>query len=354
MSFTVKFLKAFNGDSILISYLDDKDKGRNILIDGGTSTTYSFKDKKNGKIKDGDLKKLINSLKNKKEQLDLVILTHIDDDHIDGFLKWFSKDEFAHNYIKKVWFNSGKNIKKYLDDKSSKVDAVTFKEDTVLTSVKQGVNFEKYINQKGIWEGQLIKQKDCIQWNEITFRILSPSDSELVKLLEKWEDKAPESISDTSRRNNYEKPLKELINGDVFDEDQSPYNGSSIAFILTYENVNYLFLGDAHPTVIIKRLKKLGYHENNKLKVEFIKLSHHGSKKNTSTELLEIIETDKYIISTNGDLHNHPNKLTIARIVCNNPKAKIYFNYSELIKKIISDQDRQDFPFVEFLDTKQL
>lgn len=32
--------------------------------------------------------------------MDLVILTHIDDDHIDGFLKWFGKDKEAIRYVK--------------------------------------------------------------------------------------------------------------------------------------------------------------------------------------------------------------------------------------------------------------
>ncbi|WP_459211986.1 ComEC/Rec2 family competence protein [Aquimarina rhabdastrellae] len=349
----IKFLQAFNGDSIWIN-LKENNQSLNILIDGGTSTTYSYKSKKDGKIKDGDLKKLITLLRDKKEKLDLVILTHIDDDHIDGFLKWFSKDQYAINCIKEVWFNSGKNIKKYLNDQKSKIDALKFKEKSTLTSVKQGVNFEKYIKDKGVWNGRIFKQEDIIPWNNITFRVLSPNDSKLNKLLEKWEEKAPDSLLDTSRKNDYKKTYKELIKNDEFKEDKSPYNGSSIAFILNYKNSNFLFLGDAHPTVIVNELKKLKYSESNKLKVDFVKLSHHGSQKNTSIELLKLIETEKYIISTNGDLHNHPDKLTLARIIQNNSKAKLYFNYPQLIKKIIMEEDMQDYPNVEYLDVKTL
>jgi hypothetical protein len=46
---TFKFLQAFNGDSILISYEWDR-RNINILIDGGTSATYQRKGKK-GKMK---------------------------------------------------------------------------------------------------------------------------------------------------------------------------------------------------------------------------------------------------------------------------------------------------------------
>lgn len=349
----IEFLKAFNGDSIRINFKNNN-QVFNILIDGGTSTTYSYKDKKDGKMKDGELKKLITSLKKKNEQLDLVILTHIDDDHIDGLLKWFSKDQYAIDFIKEVWFNSGKNIKKYLNDQKSKIDTLKFKEKTTLTSVKQGVDFEKYIKNKDVWDGQVIKQKDIIPWNNIIFKILSPNDTKLDKLLKQWKKKEPDSLLDTSRKNDYKKTLKELIKNDDFNEDKSPYNGSSIAFILNYENSNFLFLGDAHPTVIVNELKKLKYSESNKLKVDFVKLSHHGSQKNTSIELLKLIETDKYIISTNGGLHNHPDKLTIARVIQNNSKAKLYFNYPQLIEKIILEEDVQDYSNVEFLDVKTL
>ncbi len=50
----IKFLQAVNGDSIWVSFQNGEGLHKNILIDGGTSTTYSYKDKKDGKTKDGD------------------------------------------------------------------------------------------------------------------------------------------------------------------------------------------------------------------------------------------------------------------------------------------------------------
>lgn len=69
---------------------------------------------------------------------------------------------------------------------------------------------------------------------------------------------------------------------------------------------------------------------------------------------MSLIDTSKYIISTNGDLHYHPDKSTIGRIVAANPKAKIYFNYPNLISKLILEEDRTEFPDVEFLETESL
>lgn len=349
----IKFLKAFNGDSIWISFTKNE-RSMNILIDGGTSTTYSYKDKKGGKIMEGDLKQLIDCIKFKGEKLDLVILTHIDDDHIDGFLKWFSTDGTAIQYIKEIWFNSGRTIKKYLNDILSEIEPLAFKEKTTLTSVRQGVDFENYIRKEAIWDERVIIQGDIIDWNGISFQMLSPGKEKLEKLLKEWKKKVPESLLDTSRKYDYKKTLKKLIDEDLFEEDKDAYNGSSIAFILKNEGKNYLLLGDSHPSEIVIALKNLGYNKDNKLKVELFKLSHHGSQKNTSAELLNLIETNNYVVSTNGELHNHPDKATIARIVMSNPRAKIYFNYPTLVSKLILEEDRADYPAVEFLRTDSL
>lgn len=344
----VKILQAFNGDCIWISFLNNG-KPTNILIDGGTSTTYSYKDKSDGKIKAGNLKTLIGFLKSQNENLDLVILTHIDDDHIDGFLKWFNKDDKAIQNIKEIWFNSGRTIKKYLKDTTSKVESLKFKERITLTSVTQGIDYENYIREKDIWDEKVIKQGDIINWNGISFQILSPCKEKLERLLKEWEKNAPKSSIDTSRKDDYKKTLKKLI-----EEDKDAYNGSSIAFILKNDGKNYLFLGDSHPSEIVTGLKNLGYNKCNKLKVELFKISYHASRKNTSTELLNSIETGNYVISTNGDLQNHSDNATIARIVMSNPNAKIYFNYPKLISKLILEEDQIDYPTVGFLGPESL
>jgi beta-lactamase superfamily II metal-dependent hydrolase len=202
----VTFLKAYNGDSIWIS--SDKDgKTVNILIDGGTSTTYSFKDKKDGKEKAGDLKLLIESIKAKNEFLDLVVLTHIDDDHIDGFLKWFSRDKEAVSYIKELWFNSGRTIKKYLNNLAVQTKALEFSEVSTLTSVAQGVDFEKLVKDNKVWNEEVIKFGDNLFWNDMEFEILTPNEDNLKLLLEKWEEKDAESTRDTSRKLNNQNPL---------------------------------------------------------------------------------------------------------------------------------------------------
>ncbi|BAF71688.1 hypothetical protein [Sulfurovum sp. NBC37-1] len=137
-----------------------------------------------------------------------------------------------------------------------------------------------------------------------------------------------------------------------FEEDKSLPNGSSIAFILEIGDKKILFLGDSHPSVIIDGLKELRYSNRNKLEIDFMKVSHHGSKANTSNELLEIIKCDKFIISTDGSKHGLPNKETLARIINKHSGCKIYFTYPDLIKKIFSEKELNNGLF-EALDISE-
>jgi S-adenosylmethionine:diacylglycerol 3-amino-3-carboxypropyl transferase len=84
-----------------------------------------------------------------------------------------------------------------------------------------------------------------------------------------------------------------------------------------------------------------------------VKLSHHGSKYNISDKLLKKINCKKYIISTDGSIHSHPHKETLAKIINNTPDSELYFNYIDLAKRIFIEQDKKDFNFTVY-DTKDL
>jgi beta-lactamase superfamily II metal-dependent hydrolase len=113
---------------------------------------------------------------------------------------------------------------------------------------------------------------------------------------------------------------------------------------MTYNSKNFLLLGDAYPSTVVDGLKYFGFSEENPLKAEFVKVSHHGSKANTNYELLSLIDSDKFIISTNGT-HNLPNKQCLARIINSKPGVSLYFNYPDLINEIFSSEDREEFQF---------
>src|SRR5690606_21901531 len=115
-----------------------------------------------------------------------------------------------------------------------------------------------------------------------------------------------EVVSDqiSSHKEN-DTPLKECITNiqkgdDTFVKDISKPNKSSISIIVTYKNFNGLFLADAHVEDIIAGIREMGY-ENTQFNVT--KLSHHGSEKNTSTELLELLGKTEYILCADKSKH---------------------------------------------------
>lgn len=97
-----------------------------------------------------------------------------------------------------------------------------------------------------------------------------------------------------------------------------------------------LFLGDSHPSVVVGSLVRL---EQKKQKFDYVKVSHHASKANTSDELLDLIDCENYIISSDGSFHGLPNKEAIVRIINKNDFSNIFFNYPELIEKIFTDNE---------------
>lgn len=338
----IKILKAFNGDSIWISFLEN-DTPRNIIIDGGAGDTYQNNIKKQGELFD-----TIDDIKRLKQTIDLLVLTHFDDDHIGGVLRWLNKDKDASKLIKKVWFNSGKEIAKKFESVENNDLDITIIDgaDDFHTSPKQGIKFEKYLIDNNLWDGEIIGQGSVFSLLGLKFKILSPNNEKLGKLLKLYEKQKDYFTSGDEY--DFQISLKDFIHEESqpdfkFKEDASVANGSSIAFIMEYEDKNFLFLADAHPSVIIEGLNKFGYNKDNQLTVEFMKVSHHGSMYNTNKKLLEIVKTDNYIISSNATKHGLPNKRTIARIINNNPNAFIYFNY-DLKDSIFSVRDWKNYP----------
>lgn len=130
-----------------------------------------------------------------------------------------------------------------------------------------------------------------------------------------------------------------------FESDQSVVNGSSIAFILEFYDKRLLFLGDAHAETIENNLKKfMEERDLDRVHFDAVKISHHGSKHNTSMNLLNMIQADRFIISTNGKGRGncHPDIECIYRIIASNQNSKkeIIFNYKP--EHIFSRLDKEN------------
>lgn len=332
----IKFLPAFNGDCILISF-EYEGKSKNILIDGGVPRAYQR-----------HLKPQLEELIQKGENIDLLIVTHIDDDHIGGIKELYQDTGFSKDFIKEVWFNSGDLLSDYFNTKRDPARAVEIiKDDQTSMSVGQGNTLEKaLIKEKSNW----IQEITCVFEGKINFlglsiTVLSPNEEQLKKLHDHWETEMNKKVKMSKEHDDFNIPISELVNR-KFNEDKAIPNGSSIALLLEADNKSILLLGDAHPSIISNSLEKLQLaSEGNKLKLDLVKVSHHASKGNTSPKLLSLIECNKFVISTDGSQHGLPDKEAIARIIASHNNSTIYFNYDEISKGIFTSEDKESYVF---------
>jgi hypothetical protein len=100
----------------------------------------------------------------------------------------------------------------------------------------------------------------------------------------------------------------------------------------------------------------MGFSKQNKLKIDLVKLSHHGSKSNLDYDLLEIIESSRFIISTSSS-NGFPDKETLSKIVSNPERVKdnegnyiqeieFIFNYpEENFEGLFNDDEKSSFKF---------
>lgn len=337
MSITIRVLQANHGDSILVAHVGPKGVF-NVLIDGGTGSTFRYGPRERYA---GALCQTLDKLKEKNQCIDLAVLTHIDDDHIEGLIRAFEAPGYLTEMVRSIWFNSSQLITTNFDIEAIPENNIYLKSDSPETTIAQGKELDALLSEIACQRGPLILAGQVHVMGPFKFTILSPDKNGLEKLLHKWP--AETELGETSSHtNDYSLSLGEIWKDDPFRRDASPYNGSSIAFIMDADEKRMLFLGDAHDEVIVQSLRDLGFSEKNKLEVELVKISHHGSERNTSVEFLSIINAQRYVISTNGSKHGLPNKRTIARILASGA-GKIVFNYSEIIHRLLLKHEVQQF-----------
>lgn len=359
---TINIFPALNGDSILVNFGANKKK--HILIDCGFVSTF------NNYIKENLLK-----IADKGEFLEKLIITHIDSDHISGAIPLLQNNEKHFINIKEVWHNSFR----HLINQSGNQKSVAVQNEKILKRIlargysnngcKNGEN--EISAQQGSTLGALLLQGNyswnsdfdnkavCVENKQIIdidldskIVLLSPDKKKLDDLKKLWTKELTKydlNYSDTLGKyddalemlltwikedqvkgkmqiSSSRKTIEELYSAIPL-EDKGPVNGSSISFILHINEKKMLFLSDSHPGLILKSLS--AYESEGVIFFDSIKVSHHGSFNNISIALLQKIDSQIYIFSTNGSKHNHPDKETIAHIVARKSKLerKLYFNY---------------------------
>lgn len=326
----ILFLLAENGDSILIKLGDPVDTS--ILIDGGISDTYT------------ELHNELSELYVKCPK-NYIFLTHCDDDHIGGLMEFFEKDTSLFKYITTVFYNYPRELEKNHPNVNGHIQEPQINKNTSGNlSPDQLKKFTELLEESG---GEVVSSVyydyKFPEDNNFKITILSPR-QETLDIFNTWIEP---KLGLLSKIPDWNVPISKLV--DYRDKkDTSPTNASSISFILEYNDKNYLFLADALATDIVESLIEIGYSEEYKINASLVKVSHHGSKYNTSHGLLNLINSKSFVILTNGKIHNHPDKESLAKIIHHNPDACLMFNYEFDFDRLFSEQDHQEYPHFSY------
>jgi hypothetical protein len=122
----------------------------------------------------------------------------------------------------------------------------------------------------------------------------------------------------------------DALAAEPFVPDGSKTNLTSIGFLLEFDGRRIVFTGDADDRRLVASLEPLASAEGGRLRIDALKVAHHGSDHNLSTDLLDLLDCRRYLISTSGAKHAHPNDIAMARILKHGgPDKQLVFNYRD-------------------------
>ncbi|QQF06971.1 ComEC/Rec2 family competence protein [Sinorhizobium meliloti] len=304
--FTIKSIQADYGDSLLVGYGTNRHDLRYMLIDGGTAdATANLLDVLAQHKVDGRLR------------LEALVITHYDFDHIGGIIELL-KEPPPWLDIADVWFNGRKHL--FERDVLGPADG-----DTLSEQLEGHYPWNLAFGGKAIKSGagKITLEGGLDVW------VVSPDQPRLTKLAASWpkvKDDAKKPADVLGATDVWPPGAFSAVASRPFKKDDSVANGSSIAIMLGFDGKLALLTGDAHPDVVSKGISI--HWPGVQPKVSLLKLSHHGSKGNTSEQLLKAIDCDRYLISTNGDRFKHPDVTLFAKILKVRKKPIFLFNYS--------------------------
>lgn len=311
-------IPAEEGDFFWLTY--GEETKHHILIDGGVESCGN------------KYEKILTYIEKNKEKVDAIVLTHVDNDHIQGALDGLGRmsTESLEQVVEKIIFNTGRGIaEKFSTIREAYVeDQIVIHKHIDAYGIGEGIAFEKLLEERKLNE----KLVSCTMSGDIVellggakLRIISPGEKQLVDLLDKWEEYMSVDNQDgySTNLDNTKKDL-EYLRKEKLLIDNSVNNLSSIAFIFEYEEKKIAFLADSLPKVCIDGLRQHGI--GGEYPVDILKISHHGSRSNSSDSLLKILRTNNYLISTNGKGKKVPSKVVIAHLLKAHDKCEDKIN----------------------------
>ena len=351
------------GDSVLVKCA----KGRKVLFDGGKKGPY----RKN-------IAPAIGALHDNSETLDLVCVSHIDADHIEGVLEMLDA-EFkwrVHDYQKKkglnprtptvvrppkideIWHNAFYEQLKH--NKGAVADMLAAARPTSLamgggptthggdifsrlaTSERQAALVSRRIGDKQLgvplnkaFSGKLVLRKGkpkTVKIGGMKITVLGPTEDRLKELRDKWNrwlrsTKGKGQLAKIRKQGRADE--KALANGDmqaffnslnlgpaVGDRNSvTESNISSIVCLVEEKGRTLLMTGDARDDHVYEDLEASGLTDQDGfIHVDVLKIPHHGSEHNYSLDFAQKVIADHYVFCGNGSHHN-PDERVVHRLL---------------------------------------
>lgn len=334
--FRIELLPAGHGDCILVTY-GPADSPRFVLIDSGPIHTYKAVRQRIQKAAPSG-------------RIELLVVSHIDADHIEGAINLLNEPECRLKF-RDVWFNGWPQLKRAL-----RGDVPFAPGTSGHRGPTQGAYFTVRLHDRGTgWNSHfrggpvLVPDVGRLPTLELEggmrLTLLSPSARRLLALRSAWSAalRAPGNLAAHRRKlaqdpryrsgevvNGASLPLDEEIQTAVENRlDDAVANGSSIAFVAEFRDRRCAFLADAHMQVVEGAVARLAAERNEaRLRLDAVKVSHHGSRGNTTSRFLERIKCDTYLVSTDGSHFDHPDDEAIERILARgSDHTRLVFNY---------------------------
>ena len=309
-------LPADDGDCLWIEWPDTHGATHRMLVDGGRGSPRQ--------IPPGLADRLARQPEDQRT-FDLVVCTHIDVDHIGGLLA-LAGDPPAGFRAADVWFNGRRHLDQLGPAQGDTLsDALT----------RHSVPWNQAFGEAAVVvpaRGEL----PVIELPGLRVTLLSPTRAQLATLARSWPRVLAEAETglapagpapDLLRREDADREVElHRLAARPYTPDGSAANASSIAFLAEDDDGGRVLLAaDATAEVLAASLRRLA--AGGRYRVDLCKVPHHGSRHNTSPDLLALLDCRHWLLSTSGHRHGHPNREAMARILCRPDEATAWFNY---------------------------
>lgn len=317
--FRIDVLPAQRGDALWITYGPTDGPHHHVLVDAGPQETIP--------TLVPELEERIRALPGRTSRVELFVITHIDADHIQGAVSLLS-DHRRVPLFRDIWFNGWKHHQPEL---LGGPDAER------LTAAL--LEHPKRWNRAFAGGAVAIPDEGPLPVATLPggmrMTVLAPDHGAMHKLVPEWDEACRragivpgEGAAIVKKKWVRDELLggfePDLLAEAPFSADRGRPNGAGIALIAEYDGKRLLLLADNPARPIRAALDRLGPGPH---RFDAVKMSHHGSRRNTDLELARQVQSRRWLLSTNGAQFGHPDPEALARVVVAQERKPTFFNY---------------------------